>query len=150
MIYSKRRKGGQRKYYTRKSFRLKQYKHYGGAGADDKSWINDKEEKSINNLIDELKMIKNPGDDRRRLEEQLKTILISIVERAEHKKNDVYKEYESINQQIHSYSRNTNKENIASLHALYIGKLDALNMMRSNYNSALQYQKAILDVHVYS
>lgn len=37
MIYSKRRKGGQRKYYTRKSFRLKRYKHYGGAGADDKS-----------------------------------------------------------------------------------------------------------------
>lgn len=95
-------------------------------------------------------MIKNPGDDRRRLEEQLKTILISIVERAEHKKNAVNKEYESINQQIQSYSRNTNKEKIASLHALYIGKLDALNMMRSNYNSALQYQKAILDVHVSS
>jgi hypothetical protein len=153
MIYSKRRRGGQRNHYTRKSFRVKRYKHYGGAG--DKLWINDEEEDSINNLIDEFKKIKNPGDEHRaRLKNQLETILSSIVNRAEKKKNDVVNELASIqhiSKEImgdENNLSNDDKARKAELRTLSTEKTKTLNEMRSNYQSAKDYKKSILDMAV--
>ena len=144
MIYSKRRRGGQRKYYTRRSFRVKRYKHYGGA------WINDEDKESINELVYRLGRM-NPGTGRIILENQLTTILRSIVNRAEQKNREVKEELDSINVMYRKIIGDENKlsdddkARKAELRTLSTAKTKTLNEMRSNYQSALQYQKSILD-----
>jgi predicted RNase H-like nuclease (RuvC/YqgF family) len=150
MIYSKRRRGGQRKYYTRKSFRVKRYKHYGAGG---KPWMSDEDEKSIEDLVNQLSKM-NPGDERIQLENQLKQKLSSIVEKAEKEKNDAQNEFKSIHNMILSIkgSVSTNnlidddKRQIEILHTQLEYTKKILEMMRFNHNEALTYKKEILNI----